>query len=223
MLEWTQARAHACLLVGAVPWFMQADPLARDNRSCTAMHYAAATGALPIIQLLAQPPQPGRHRLLDMANERGFTPLHFAAWHRQHKAVALLCELGAALDSRTFGDFTSGCSTYSIYTGTNVGLPICFWLLMCVLSSFLLLAGTFCSIDGLSCSGQLVACVHSAPDCHRWHFTARHSHNTVHRPCAADPVQCRLHTPAYGGNDWLPVNSQGPAARTCECFPGSIV
>lgn len=38
-----------------------------------------------------------RCSLIDRGNANGLTALHYAVWHKRHRTVATLCELGASL------------------------------------------------------------------------------------------------------------------------------
>jgi len=105
-----------CLLLSC-----HADPLKTDHKGLTAAHYAAAMGHSRVLRVLAgHSAGAGTRSCVDLPNPQGFTPLHFAAWHQQPRAVRALCEAGASLTSRTHGDMVTSSYAECALTGTQI-------------------------------------------------------------------------------------------------------
>jgi len=64
-----------------------ANPFDKDYEGSTLLHYAAANRNIPLINRLSLP--------INITNEKGETPLHFAAWTGDKEVVDLLLEKGA--------------------------------------------------------------------------------------------------------------------------------
>ena len=68
-------------------------PDERDSRGCTALHICATIGSFECAELLLQ-----RHCELNLQDfESGYTPLHRAFYHDQHRIALLLLKYGAKL------------------------------------------------------------------------------------------------------------------------------
>jgi ankyrin repeat protein len=70
-------------------------PDARDYNRCVALHVAAKMGCVPIVGMLIQASRMPTHAILNVRNQSGRTPLHYAIQYHCPGVLSFLLALGA--------------------------------------------------------------------------------------------------------------------------------
>lgn len=73
-------------------------PMIKDTKGRSALHFAAATGSKEVLEVLITEPPTKQHVILDAQDSSGMTAAHYAAMNNNMKCLSLLVANGASLD-----------------------------------------------------------------------------------------------------------------------------
>lgn len=74
------------------------NPMIKDNKGRSAIHFAAATGSKEVLEVLITENPTKKHIVIDAQDNTGLTAVHYAAMNNSMKCLGLLVENGASLN-----------------------------------------------------------------------------------------------------------------------------